>query len=44
LSTDDPTEIESLIIVRTPKYEFFLEAWERGASMNFDSSIKLSGV
>jgi hypothetical protein len=33
---DDPTEIESLIIVRTPKYEFFLEAWERGASVSFD--------
>jgi hypothetical protein len=32
---DDPTEIESLIIVRTPKYEFFLEAWERGASVSF---------
>jgi hypothetical protein len=30
---DDPTEIESLIIVRTPKYEFFLEelgAWRFG--------------
>jgi hypothetical protein len=33
---DDPTEIESLIIVRTPKYEFFLEARERGASVSFD--------
>jgi hypothetical protein len=33
---DDPTEIESLTIVRTPKYEAFLYEWERGASVSFD--------
>jgi hypothetical protein len=32
---DDPTDIESLTILRTPKYEFFLEEWERGASVSF---------
>jgi hypothetical protein len=32
---DDPTEIDSLIILRTPKHEFFLEEWERGASVSF---------
>jgi hypothetical protein len=36
---DDPTDIESLIIVRTPKYEFFLEEWERGASVSFDRDL-----
>ena len=33
---DDPTDIESLIILRTPKYEAFLYEWERGASVSFD--------
>jgi hypothetical protein len=32
---DDLTDIESLIILRTPKYEAFLEEWERGASVSF---------
>jgi hypothetical protein len=32
---DDPSDIESLTILRTPKYEFFLEEWERGASVSF---------
>lgn len=31
-----PTEIESLTILRTPKYEHFLPAEERGASVSFD--------
>ena len=33
---DDPTDIESLTILRTPKYEFFLDEWERGATVSFD--------
>jgi hypothetical protein len=33
---DDPTDIESLIIVRTPKHEAFLYDWERGASVSFE--------
>jgi len=32
---DDPTDIESLTILRTPKYEFFLDERERGASVSF---------
>ena len=37
---DDPSDIESLIILRTPKYEAFLEEWERGASVSFDRDRK----
>ena len=37
---DDPTDIESLTILRTPKYEFFLDAWERGASVSFKRDLK----
>ena len=33
-------EIESLTILRTPKYEFFLEEWERGASVSFHRDLK----
>ena len=33
---DDPTDIESLTILRTPKYEAFLDEWERGASVSFE--------
>ena len=33
---DDPADIESLTILRTPKYEAFLDEWERGASVSFD--------
>jgi len=32
---DDPADIESLTILRTPKYEFFLDERERGASVSF---------
>ena len=32
---DDPADIESLMILRTPKYESFLEEWERGAAVSF---------
>ena len=37
---DDPADIESLFILRTPKYEAFLEEWERGASVSFDRDRK----
>jgi|SRR5271157_3998108 len=32
---DDASEIESLILMRTPKYEFILEEYERGVSVSF---------
>ena len=32
---DVPSDIESLTILRTPKYEIILEEWERGASVSF---------
>jgi hypothetical protein len=32
---DDASEIESLILIRTPKYEFILEEFERGVSVSF---------
>ena len=37
---DDPTDIESLTILRTPKYEAFLYEWERGASVSFDRDLE----
>jgi hypothetical protein len=37
---EDPADIESLFILRTPKYESFLEEWERGASVSFDRDRK----
>jgi len=33
---DDATEIESLTLMRTPKYEVLLYEWERGASVSFE--------
>jgi hypothetical protein len=33
---DDPSEIESLILMRTPKYEFLLEEHERGVDVSFE--------
>src|SRR5438270_12516168 len=33
---EDPTEIESLILLRTPKYEFLLDPHERGVSVSFE--------
>ncbi|MGB7769649.1 MAG: hypothetical protein WBN22_12450 [Verrucomicrobiia bacterium] len=32
---DDASEIESLILMRTPKYEFILEEYERGVTVSF---------
>src|SRR5262245_6087975 len=40
LSTGRPTDIESLTILRTPKYEAFLDEWERGASVSFDRDLE----
>ncbi len=37
---NDPTDIESLTILRTPKYEAFLYEWERGASVSFDRDLE----
>jgi hypothetical protein len=31
---------ESLTILRTPKYEAFLETWERGASVSFKRDLE----
>jgi hypothetical protein len=33
---DDPAAVETLIILRTPKFEQFLYEWERGAAVSFD--------
>jgi hypothetical protein len=33
---EDPTEIESLILLRTPKYELLLDPHERGVSVSFE--------
>jgi hypothetical protein len=33
---DDPSGIESLSLIRTPKYEFILEEHERGVSVSFE--------
>jgi hypothetical protein len=33
---NDPTEIESLTLLRTPVYEPLLEEWERGVSVSFE--------
>lgn len=37
---DDPTDIESLTILRTPKYEALLDEWERGAAVSFDRDLE----
>ena len=33
---DDPAAIESLILIRTPKYEFVFEEHERGVKVSFE--------
>jgi hypothetical protein len=35
-AVDDPETIESLILMRTPKYEFILEEFERRVSVHFE--------
>ena len=35
---DDATEIESLTLIRTPKYERILDNWERGVKISFGGS------
>ena len=37
---DDPTEVESLTLLRTPKYELLLEDWERGVKVSFEVDHK----
>jgi hypothetical protein len=36
----DPTGIESLTLLRTPKYEHLLEDWERGVSVSFERYVE----
>ncbi|MGF6604010.1 hypothetical protein P3T23_008765 [Paraburkholderia sp. GAS448] len=36
----DPTEIESLTLLRTAKYEHLLEDWERGVSVSFERYVE----
>jgi hypothetical protein len=36
----DPTEIESLTLLRTPKYEHLLADWERGVSVSFERYVE----
>ncbi len=43
----DPGDIESLILMRTPSYEGFLEDYERGVSVSFkniEDSFRLKSV
>lgn len=37
---DDPTQIESLTLMRTPKYEGLVYEWERGAAVSFEREEK----
>ncbi len=32
---DDPGDVESLMLIRTPEYEKMLEDWERGVKVSF---------
>jgi hypothetical protein len=36
----DPTEIDSLTLLRTPKYEHLLEDWARGVSVSFERYVE----
>ena len=36
----DPTEIESLTLLRTPKYEHLPADWERGVSVSFERYVE----
>jgi hypothetical protein len=33
---DDPADIESLTVMRTPKFEALCDEWERGATVSFE--------
>jgi hypothetical protein len=37
---DDPTDVESLTLLRTPKYEVFLEERERGVKVSLELEEK----
>jgi hypothetical protein len=37
---DDSADVESLTILRTPKYEVILEEWERGAKVSFERDLE----
>jgi len=36
---DDPSEIESLTLLRTPKYEFIFDDHERGVHVSFERHV-----
>jgi len=36
MDPEEPTETDSLILLRTPMYEPFLEEWERGVKVSFE--------
>ncbi len=36
----DPTEVNSLTLLRTPKYEHLLGEWERGVSVSFERYVE----
>jgi hypothetical protein len=38
--SDDPSDVESFTILRTPKYEVFLDKRERGASVSFRRDLE----
>ena len=40
LCIDNPTDVESLILLRTPKYEVFLEEGERGVKVSLELDEK----
>ena len=42
--SEDSSEIESLTLMRTPKYEELLYEWERGASVSFEREEKEDGI
>jgi|SRR5450756_963871 len=39
---DDPSEIQSLIMMRTPKYEFIFEEHERGVRVSFERQVDVN--
>lgn len=40
LCIDDPTDVESLTLIRTPKYELFFEEEERGVKVSLQLEDK----
>jgi hypothetical protein len=40
---EEPTEVATLTLLRTPKYEPILGEWERGVSVSFEAGTKFGG-